>query len=214
MASNSPRRRELLALSCCAFHVRPVDVDETPLPGESPAGYVERLARHKGRTALVQAGPGESVVAADTTVADGGRILGKPRHAAEAQAMLRQLRGRNHQVYTAVAVLNAAGLEIAVVCATQVPMRAYSDAEIEAYIATGDPFDKAGAYAIQHRGFDPVIGLTGCYANVMGLPLCHLSRLLRQAALDGVLSGEALARTCQAALAYDCPVYHSILEAI
>ena len=208
LASNSPRRKQLLALGKWRFRVLPADVDETPLEGEIPADYVLRLAQAKARAVAEQAVDGELVLAADTTVADEGVILGKPADAGEAYQMLAALRGRTHQVYTALAVYSPQQgyMRIDLAC-TDVPMRVYSDAEIEEYIATGDPFDKAGSYAIQHPGFKPVESLQGCYANVVGLPLCHLERLLRQfeAAAD-----ENIPLACQETLQYDCGVYQTI----
>ncbi len=211
LASNSPRRRQLIALGGWAFRVAPADIDETPLPAEAPRDYVARLALGKAQALLPKAAQDETIVAADTTVADGMEILGKPVDAADARRMLRQLCGRTHQVYTAVAVVPAASRASRVeVCATDVPMRAYSDLEIEQYIASGDPFDKAGAYAIQHSGFRPVTGLAGCYANVMGLPLCHLTRLLRQV---GIQPASDVPARCQAVVEYACPVFVEILGA-
>ena len=123
--------------------------------------------------------------------------------------MLRQLRARTHQVLTALAVLQTgSGRLLLDICVTDVPMRAYSDAEIEAYVASGDPLDKAGAYAIQHAGFHPVKSLDGCYANVVGLPLCHLARMLHRLGLPPRAN---LPLACQAALGYQCPVYEQIL---
>ena len=177
LASNSPRRRELIQLTGWSFRVQPADVDESVLPGEPADEYVLRLAEVKARAVASYAAPGELIVAADTTVADGDEILGKPVGAAEARAVLASLRGRVHQVYTALAVYEPASDRLTTeLAATDVPMREYTDEEIEAYIATGDPFDKAGSYAIQHAEFRPVENLTGCYANVVGLPLCHLVR--------------------------------------
>ena len=113
---------------------------------------------------------------------DEGQILGKPADAYEAESMLRRLRGREHQVFTALAVVRRSEGFLALDwCVTDVPMRTYSDEEMCAYIATGDPLDKAGAYAIQHPDFSPVAELQGCFANVMGLPLCHVERTLMQA---------------------------------
>jgi septum formation protein len=218
LASTSPRRRELLALGGWMFHVRPADVDETPRPGEAPGTYVVRLARNKARacastTLGMAADPsraGTLVVAADTCVALDGDLLGKPDGMAEAGNMLRRLRGRVHQVYTGVAVLRPAdGLLVSELCTTQVPMRDYRDEEIEAYVASGDPLDKAGAYAIQHAAFHPVESLAGCYASVMGLPLCHLTRALRK--LD-ISTTTDIAAACQAALKYECPVFSGILR--
>ncbi|NJN43626.1 MAG: Maf-like protein [Anaerolineae bacterium] len=149
------------------------------------------------------------VVAADTTVADGNEILGKPGDVNEAIAMLKKLRGRSHQVFTAIAILPHGTTEPDVdLCMTEVPMRNYSDEEVFAYVATGDPFDKAGSYAIQHPRFKPVTTLTGCYANVVGLPLCHLSRTLEKA---GVPPRVDVARNCQKTLQYDCPIYQQVL---
>jgi MAF protein len=121
------------------------------------------------------------VVAADTTVVHENEILGKPDNPGEAVEILQRLRGRRHQVFTGLAVLRRDdGNLLTDICVTDVFMRDYRAAEIEAYVATGDPLDKAGAYAIQHVGFDPVERIQGCYANVVGLPLCALTRLLRQ----------------------------------
>jgi len=210
LASNSPRRRELIALGGWKFRVAPANVDESVRPGELPEDYVRRVALEKGQAALRLASPAELVIASDTTVADGPHILGKPQDAAEARSMLRKLRGREHQVFTAVVVLQDGAPALVDVCETKVPMRSYSDAEMEAYIASGDPFDKAGAYAIQHPQFRPVTELAGCYANVMGLPLCSLLRLLRQ---SGCCDHEDLPAACQSALQYSCPVYQQILSA-
>ena len=141
---------------------------------------------------------------------DGETVLGKPAHAAEAVKMLRQLRGRTHQVYTGLAVLRTDFREaLTDVCVTDVPMRRYGDLEIEAYVASADPLDKAGAYGIQHPGFHPVQDLAGCYASVMGLPLCHLLRLLRQI---GAAAQSDLPRRCQDHLNYACPVSDAVLR--
>jgi MAF protein len=191
------------------FHVRPARVNETPRRGEAPGAYVLRLAETKARAAAVEARPGEIVVAADTTVAIDGRILGKPADMAEASRMLRKLRGRTHQVHTGIAGLRVSdGAFLSDLCTTDVPIRPYHDEEIDAYVASGDPLDKAGAYAIQHAGFHPVEALAGCYASVMGLPLCHLARLLRR--LEAPPRTDVAAE-CQAALGYGCPIYPSIL---
>lgn len=210
LASNSPRRRELIRLTGWIFRIAPADVDETPLPGEAADRYVQRLAEAKARAAAKEAHPGELVVAADTTVADGAEILGKPQDDAEARHMLRSLRGRVHQVYTALAVIDpAADKLVTELAATEVPMRAYTDEEIEAYIQTGDPFDKAGSYAIQHPEFRPVSILTGCYANVVGLPLCHLARAIGR---FGVTPVSDLPAGCQSHLDYECTVYPQVQE--
>jgi septum formation protein len=210
LASNSPRRRELLALGGWGFHLDVADINEDVRPGEQPAAYVERLAREKAQAVLPRSKPGQVIIGADTTVVLDGEILGKPADAAEARQMLTRLRGREHQVYTAIAVLRASDQSLlSEVCLTEVPMRAYSDAEMDAYIASGDPLDKAGAYGIQNPDFQPVINMRGCYASVMGLPLCHLTSLLGR--LD-IHPQADIPKNCQAALNYDCPVFRSILE--
>ncbi len=236
LASNSPRRRQLLALTGWTFSVQPVDIDENPHPGELPPDYVLRLAETKALAAGKQALPGQVVLAADTTVADENRILGKPESAAEARDMLRSLRGRAHTVYTALGVLRIPGASgtprgseasyrgttsipineelpslITDVCATRVWMRSYTDEEIDAYIASGDPFDKAGAYAIQNTDFQPVERIEGCYACVVGLPVCYAVRML---ARFGLTPPEAVTAACAAHLAMDtpCPVYEALLK--
>ncbi len=207
LASNSPRRSELLGLLRLPFEVSPANITEIRKFEEPPVDYVLRLARHKAAAiADVQAG---LVIAADTTVLDGNAVLEKPADRGDARRMLQQLCGRIHQVYTGIAIIDTgSGQFYADVCCTDVPMRAYTKAEMEAYIATGDPLDKAGAYGIQHPGFHPVEDLQGCFASVMGLPLCHLLVGLRT--LNCLFPG-GLPKRCQAYLNYDCPVYETIL---
>ncbi len=211
LASNSPRRRQMLAWTGWAFEVDAADLNEEPLPGEPPAEYVLRLAGEKARTVAEHySGQPVVVLAADTTVADGSQLLGKPADTDEARAMLRRLRGRTHQVYTALALMDVQRSALAQdVCVSQVPMRNYSDEEIEAYIGSGDPFDKAGGYAIQHAQFRPVIHFSGCFASVMGLPLCHLQRLA--ARLD-LLPTRDVPQTCQSNLQYPCPIWQAVLN--
>lgn len=210
LASNSPRRHQLLAQTGLNFTVSVADIDESVIANESPADYVLRLAETKARKIASGTKPDRIVLAADTAVVDGRDILGKPADAAEAFAMLTQLRGRTHQVYTGVALLRVSDNFILTdLCVIDVPMRNYSDEEIRAYIATGDPFDKAGAYAIQHAAFHPVETLSGCFASVMGLPLCHVTRLLRK--MDVNPSAD-VPMNCQKYLEYDCPVYENILK--
>ena len=213
LASTSPRRRQLLALSGWAFDLRPVDAVEMPLPAESPADFVQRMSQTKARMAAVGVNGGALIIAADTTVTIDGRLLNKPADAREAAAMLIQLRGRTHEVLTALTVFDAATREMSTDLArSRVPMRAYADAELHAYVATGDPLDKAGAYAIQHPGFQPVdtSHFDDCFANVMGLPLCHLLRRLRQL---GVEPNTDLPAECQRFIPYQCPVFEKILNA-
>jgi len=210
LASNSPRRRELLSLGGWDFQVRPADVDESRLPGEDPSAYVLRLAAAKAGTCARTCLPGETVVAADTTVTLEGDILGKPVDAHEAVQMLARLRGRTHQVCTGLAVLDmGTGAQVTDLCVTEVPMRAYADDEMQAYAHSGDPLDKAGAYAIQHTGFHPVHALAGCYASVMGLPLCHLARSLRRV---GITPPKDIPAGCQASLSYACPISSRVLN--
>jgi septum formation protein len=209
LASNSPRRKQLLALGGWEFTTAPADLDESSLPGETPRDYVLRLAEAKARVSARQAGPEQLVIGSDTAVIIDSDILGKPADSAEATAMLRRLRGRTHQVFTGIAVFSVADGRLAMdLCITDVPMRAYSDEEIRTYVATGDPLDKAGAYAIQHPVFQPVASMSGCFASVMGLPLCHLARLLKE---FGMNPSADLPGNCQAFLKYQCPVFPTIL---
>ena len=199
-----------MALGNWTFTVSVSDVDESLRPGEPPSDYVLRLAEAKARVAEARAGSADVIVAADTTVMDGDTLLGKPADAAEAVKMLRQLRGRVHRVYTGLAVLNVStGQLLKDLCVTEVPMRNYSDHEIDRYVQSGDPLDKAGAYAIQHDEFHPVAGLSGCFASVMGLPLCHLLRLLAKL---GVAFNDETPSRCQTTLKYSCPVSAAILR--
>ncbi len=210
LASNSPRRKELLALGSLNFTSAGADVDETPLAGEDPGAYVIRLAQVKARAMADENNRGQIVIGSDTTVAVDDSILGKPVDAADAERMLKQLRGRTHQVYTGIAVYRLSDDKMFTeLCVTDVPMRAYADDEIAAYIKTGDPMDKAGAYAIQHAEFNPVEKMRGCYAGVMGLPLCHLSRALKK--MDVSFSAD-ISGACQSFLKYECPVSDAILR--
>jgi septum formation protein len=171
LASSSPRRRRLLAELGLRFEIRSPDTDESPLPDEGPAAMVDRLARAKALAHLV---PGELVLAADTTVAIDGEILGKPVDAEDARRMLARIAGREHEVFTGVALATLDGGAprcAARVDRTLVRMRPLDDAEIAAYVATGEPLDKAGAYAIQELGTLLVAGITGNFTNVVGLPL-------------------------------------------
>lgn len=209
LASNSPRRKQLLALTGWEFEVQPADINEDPLPSENPGDYVLRLAGGKAREVARMAGGSGIILAADTTVVDEDAILGKPADAAEAASMLRGLRGHTHQVYTGLAVCRSRADHLLTdLCVTDVPMRHYPDEEMEAYVASGDPLDKAGAYAIQHPQFHPVENIAGCFASVMGLPLCHLARSLKKI---GVAAPVNIPAACQSALDYDCPVWQTIL---
>jgi septum formation protein len=209
LASGSPRRRELLGLTGLSFKLAKADIDETPHPGESATDYTVRLSREKARAVIGTVTENALILAADTTVADGDTILGKPADPGEAWAMLRRLRGRVHQVYTALTLIDtASGRRVTEVAATDVPMRCYTDAEMGDYITSGDPFDKAGGYAIQNAHFHPVAALSGCYANVVGLPLCHLLRALHG---FGITLDCDVPQRCQQHHAYDCDVTDAIL---
>jgi MAF protein len=186
LASASPRRNQLLVLLGLPFTVCPADVDETNHAVEGPASMVMRLAQAKARVANAQV-PGGLIVAADTLVYLHGQVLGKPADAQQAMDMLRRLRGRAHIVFSAVTMIDGrSGLERTRLAVTWVWMREYSDGQLTAYVASGDPMDKAGAYAIQYPGFAPVSRVEGCHANVMGLPLCHLYRMLAEIELAPV----------------------------
>jgi MAF protein len=210
LASNSPRRRKLISLGQWTFSIHPVNIDERQIENEKPADHVLRLAQSKARAAATNCASDTVVLAADTVVVDDPDILGKPSSRDEAVRMLRRLRGRVHQVYTGIALLNIQqGKIFTDLSITDVPMRIYTDDEIDAYVSSGDPLDKAGAYAIQHAGFHPVINLKGCYAGVMGLPLCHITRTLEKML---VVSDAGIAKACQEYLGYHCPVSESILN--
>ncbi len=206
LASNSPRRRELLTLTGWTFSVSPADIDETPRDGENSIDYVSRLSREKAHACREQSA--DVVLAADTIVVDGEELLGKPSYRSDAFRMLRKLRGHEHRVMTAVAILDrSTGRVEQDVCVTAVPMRDYSDAEILSYVESDDPMDKAGAYAIQHTGFHPVENFNGCFASVMGLPLCHVRRLARNFGMD--VSPELVAG-CERVNQYTCPIHRQV----
>jgi septum formation protein len=212
LASASPRRRELIQLLGLSVETTLADIDETPLDRESAPDMARRLSREKAESvasSLIPHPPSLIIIASDTTVALEGEPLGKPLDAADARSMLRRLRDRAHQVHTAITLIDAApNRAITDLATSDVRMRAYSDRELEDYIAGGDPFDKAGAYAIQHRGFHPAENFTHCFANVMGLPLCHVTRSLCRLGLEPLNDVPAV---CQAHLNYPCPVFQSIL---
>ncbi len=176
LASASPRRAELLRAAGLEFSVRVADLDETQLPGETPPAYVLRLARAKAQAVAL---PGELVLGADTTVVVGDEIAGKPVDAADARRMLRLLSGVWHEVLTAVSLVKDAQTlsELAV---TRVKFAPLSEAEIDWYLATHEPFDKAGAYGIQGYAARFVEQIEGNYANVVGLPVQMVYRMLRE----------------------------------
>jgi MAF protein len=209
LASNSPRRKELLSLTGWDFRVITVDVDEGQKDGETPLQYVRRVAADKA-SRITNAKRDDLVITADTIVINGNEILGKPVSQADAAQILRLLRGREHQVVTSF-MLNQSGKKRVEVdeCCSQVRMRSYSEEEIAAYVASGDPMDKAGAYAVQNRIFHPVTDFRGCFANVMGLPLCHLARTLKK---FGIIPMKNIPAACQAYLQYHCHIHAQILS--
>jgi len=193
LASQSPRRRDLLTLVGVAHEVRPADVDERVRPGEAPDAYVRRLAGEKARAVADALGdPGAAVVAADTTVVVDGEILGKPADAAEARAMVRRLAGRAHEVFTGMAVVRGPRLADAVE-RVGVTFRPLGDDEIAAYVATGEPMDKAGAYGIQGFGATIVERVDGDYFAVMGLSLRRTVALLGEVGVRYAFAGGARA---------------------
>ncbi len=186
------------------------NIDESHLPGETPSEYVRRLSGQKASAVLPRARDDQFIIGSDTIVVIDGDILGKPVSEADARNMLERLRGVTHQVYTGIAVIRVIDqFQYSDVVVTNVPMRNYSDDEIDQYIQSGDPMDKAGAYGIQNPHFQPVEKMEGCYASVMGLPLCSLSKLLRQVK---IFSAADIAKNCQDTLNYRCPVFHIFLN--
>ncbi len=181
LASGSPRRRELLTQAGLTFTVRAADVDESVLPGEDPEAYVRRLAREKAETVFALEGreSGLVVLGADTTVVLDGEILAKPEDKADAVRMLRGLSGRAHRVITGVAVVSAAGVRVEAEI-TEVWFRSLSDGEIAAYVESGHPMDKAGAYGIQGLAGKWIPRIEGCFFNVVGLPLAVVCAMLEE----------------------------------
>jgi septum formation protein len=182
LASASPRRFDLLSAAGFTFTVRPVDIDEQPLDGESPRDYVLRLAIEKAAAAAAapNANPGEVVLAADTSVVVGDQILGKPRDGEDARRMLALLSGREHEVLTGVAIRRD-GREVTALACSRVHFLPLTTEEITWYVASGEPMDKAGAYAVQGLASRFVAEIHGSYANVVGLPVALVYKLLTQA---------------------------------
>lgn len=185
LASQSPRRRELLGQMGFSFTVRPAKGEELAHPELTPAQLVEELARQKALEVSAEAASDDVVVAADTVVAIDGVVLGKPRDKAHAAEMLSALSGREHTVYTGVAVKRGETLLVEHE-ATQVRFRPLTQREIDLYIQTGEPMDKAGSYGIQGYGALLVEGIRGDYFNVVGLPICRLGRMLAQVGEDAL----------------------------
>ena len=186
LASRSPRRAELLQQIGVQFSVLPSDIDESERENENPADYVLRLAKTKAEACMALLVQGNKeirpVLAADTTVSIDGRILGKPRDEEDARAMLQLMSGRRHEVLTALAIASAQGME-ASLSITQVEMAVLAQDEIEAYICSGEPFDKAGAYGIQGLASTFIKRIEGSYSGVMGLPIYETVQLLKSAGI-------------------------------
>jgi septum formation protein len=197
LASASPRRRELIAHLQVPFEVAVSGVDETVQAGESPDALARRLARAKAAE-VAAAHSGAVVLAADTIVVLDGAVLNKPADADDARSMLSRLRDRDHVVITAVAVASNGEVRVEAP-SSHVTMRPYGEREVEAWIAGGGPFDKAGAYAVQDPAFAPVARIDGCYCNVMGLPLWTTVRMLSEGGIEAQVG--LLPDRCR-----DCPL--------
>ena len=182
LASASPRRTELLSAAGMRFVAAPVTVDESALPNELAADYVERVAMLKARAGILQH-PSDVVLGADTTVVVGEEILGKPADDADAARMLRQLSGRSHEVLTGVAIVTSEASR-STIARTTVWMSELTDGEIAWYVASGEPRDKAGAYAIQGLASRFIPRIDGSYSNVVGLPLSAVRDLLKELGAD------------------------------
>lgn len=185
LASASPRRQELLSLILCDFRVVPSQFDESKVPAELiPQEHVVYSARMKARDVAARH-PGALVIGADTIVVVDGRILGKPADSSDAARMLDMLSGRAHEVYTGVAVVKG-NIERAGVECTEVNFADLTDEVIARYVSTGEPLDKAGAYAIQGKGVTLIRSICGCYPNVVGLPLYKLSEILKEFGVEPI----------------------------
>jgi septum formation protein len=182
LASASPRRKELLNQIGIRYTVYAVDIDETPLMDESPLAYVQRVAADKSAACVVKLQTEQLVLAADTTVVLSDVIMGKPKDEADALAMLRQLSGKTHQVYSAISLRGREHTQA--VSITDVTFNVLSEQEILAYWHSGEPLDKAGAYAIQGKGSVFVTAINGSFSGVVGLPLFETAQLLRQQGID------------------------------
>ena len=199
----------MLAWTEIEFKIQPADIDESIKVNERPLGYVQRLAREKTLGIINRVNADDFVLAADTIVIHMGKILGKPTSPKNAVNMLQELRGQKHLVITAFMVSRTSIHKIiADRCITSICMRNYSKQEILNYVDSGDPLDKAGGYAIQNPQFNPVVGFKGCFASVMGLPLCHLERALRQ---FPEYEPRNMAEICQNNLEYTCPIHRLVL---
>jgi len=185
------------------------NIDESKRPKESAQDYVLRLAAEKAAHPIPGAGSDDVVIAADTIVVLDEEILGKPADEREAYQMLSRLRAREHWVMTAIAVRSGSTSQVREdICRTRVQMRDYTDEEIKQYIASSNPMDKAGAYAIQNDAFHPVVDFDGCFASVMGMPMCHLERTLQK---FSIYKPDSLAVICQNHLKYNCSIADCVM---
>ena len=208
LASGSPRRQELMRLLGVPFKVRVPEVDEQVAPGAIPADVPQDLSRRKAQWMIRQVDHGV-IVAADTVVVHKGDILGKPRDDEDACGMLRRLQGERHFVLSGITLADAAtGKQITELCESKVWLRPMTEKEIADYVATGDPMDKAAAYAIQNETFAPVSRVVGCPANVMGLPMCHVVRNLRRL---GVALPPSRPTQCQIRYGYLCALTELVM---
>lgn len=218
LASQSPRRRELLQLLGLPFSIMVANADEDSVVEPDPALNVVETARLKSKIVATELGKqvgmsGKLILAADTTVAFEGEMLNKPANALIARQMLQRLRNKQHQVHTGLVILEpSTGKEWFGAYTAVVTMRPYAETEIDAYVASGDPLDKAGAYAIQHPLFRPVAHLQGCYCNVMGLPVCDLIVALQAFVGDSLSLNRRVDFTAvqKAHLHYTCPTLSTL----
>ena len=211
LASASPRRKELLELTGLVFEIQPVTVDENSYTKGSPFKLAQQIAYEKASEAVKSAPENSLVLTADTVVINNDDILGKPETQQDAVDMLMHLRDGRHDVITSLVLVDRhARRQIHESCRTNVPMRAYTDLEIENYVASGSPMDKAGAYGIQDDdpGLVEIGDISGCFANVMGLPICHFTRAMQTL---GRKVSAGVPANCRQFTGYDCPVYEAIL---
>lgn len=204
LASESPRRQQMLSWILPEFESLPAEIDESPLIGELPVPYCQRMALGKALHFAESLSEGGFVLGSDTTVYINHQILGKPRDEDHAEEMLKLLNGREHLVCTAAALAYRKSGKISIlqsVCETVVRFRTMSRDEILDYIASGDPMGKAGAYAIQNHEFHPVESIRGCYASVMGLPLCHVGVMFHTFGYD---TFPQIRSACQAGTKVPC----------
>jgi MAF protein len=196
LASASPRRRELLSALGLEFEIHPSHINEDPLEGETPLETQIRVTLAKARATNSDANLEQIIIACDTTVLLNGEMLNKPLNEEDAWSMLRRLRNQVHEVQSCIVVKRGEEESVDVVT-SQVLMRDYTDEEIASYIASGDPFDKAGSYAVQHEAFHPVAEIRGCPLNVIGLALCRLRERVHEL--------PDCAQTCASYFGEPCP---------